>query len=383
MRATVRNINVEVLRQCREQMALSLEGVKKKVHSIEAIESGDKYPTFRQLSVLAETYNVPRWVFVSEQLPSEYNFVKSVPAFRQFTEQTAEAFSDPKLRGLVAQVQQLRELAIELRKDMDELMEPFSPPEVELQSSSPTKIANVIRSWLNVENNLEFQEWKEKLEQKGIFVFMTDKYKGWSHIEKTVFRGLSIYYPVLPIIIINDSDAKKAQSFTLFHELGHLLRKEHAIDSCHESNKEVEKRCNRLAGEVLMPKDQLLKKVKEITALDDIKKLAKTFSVSPYACLVQLRSLQVINQSAYSSFEEKLQQEYEDLHKKLREQSGGARRNRVEEVLNQYGRIYSGTLLQAYQNKEISLHKLSKLFNLKRASHGLDLVNKRWKRITV
>ena len=248
MTTRVKNVKGAILRQCREQLALSLEEVKKKVKFIEDIEGGEKCPTFKQLNTLAKMYNVPRWVFVSDQLPSEYNYVKSVPAFRQFAEQAGEAFSDPKVRSVTAQVQQLHELVIELRKDMHEPIEPFCPPEVKIQSSSSTQIAKAIRSWLNVEDNLEFPEWKEKLEQKGIFVFMTDKYRGWSHIRKGVFRGLSMYCPVLPIIIISDFDIKEAQSFTLFHELGHLLKKEHAVDSCHESKKSKKRRKSGVIG---------------------------------------------------------------------------------------------------------------------------------------
>ena len=377
MHATVKNINVEVLRQCREQMALSLEEVKKKVQSIESIESGDKYPTFRQLSVLAEMYNVPRWVFVSEQLPSEYNFVKSLPAFRQFTEK--EAFSDPKARGVVAHVQQLRELVIELRQDFGEPIEPFCPPAIE-QNGAPDSVAGAIRSWLNIRDSLPFQKWKEKLEQKGIFIFMTDKYKGWSHINKEVFRGLSIYYPILPVIIINQSDARKAYSFTLIHELGHLLRKENVADGWHESTDEAsEQWCDRLAGEVLMPENQFRGAVQteRITELHGIERLANGFSVSTYACLVRLRRLQIINQKQYEDFEIQIKEKYEEQQRILEERPGGPKRNRAKEVSEQYGRIYTDTLLQAYHNEEISLHKLYKLFNLKRASQGLKLVNKR------
>lgn len=376
MKTRVENINVEILRQCRKQMALSIEDVRKKGISIEDIESRKRCPTFRQLDTLAEMYNVPRWVFVSDRLPSEYNYVKSVPAFRQFAKQAGEAFSDPKVRSVTAQVQQLRELVIELRKDMDEPIEPFRPPEVKIQSSSSTKIAKAIRSWLNVENNLEFPEWKEKLEQKGIFIFMTDKYKGWSHIEKTVFRGLAIYYPVLPIIIINDSDAKKAQSFTLFHELGHLLKKENDVDSWNERNEKEEEWCNQLAGEVLMPENEFRNatKIEGITEMHNIDKIAKKFLVSPYACLVRLWNLNIINQKQYSDFKRQIKENYEEQQRRMKESSRVPKRDKVKEVMNQYGQIYTSTLLQAYHNKEISLYKLSKLFKLKRISQGLELV---------
>ena len=380
MTTRVENINVEILRQCREQMALSIEDVKKKGISIEDIESRKRCPTFRQLDTLAEMYNVPRWVFISDQLPSKYNYVKSVPAFRQFAEQAEEAFSDPKVRSVTAQVEQLRELVIELRKDMDEPIEPFRPPEVKIQSSSFT--AKAVRSWLNVENNLnlKFPKWKEKLEQKGIFIFMTDKYRGWSHIRKGVFRGLSMYCPVLPIIIISDFDVKEAQSFTLFHELGHLLKKEHAVDSCHESKKSKKKAenwCDRLAEEVLMPENEFRNatKVEKITELRNIEKLAKKFFITPSACLVRLQNLNIINRKQYSNFDRQRREKHEEWERKKKESLGGASRDRVREVLNQYGHIYIRTLFQAYHNKEITLHKLGKAFNLKRTSQVLELAN--------
>lgn len=372
MIARVDYINPAILRQCREQMALNVESVKKKVSLIEDIEDGEKFPTYKQLDTLADLYKVPRWVFISEELPPEYDFVESVPAFRQFTKQTEEVFSDPKVRGLVAQVGRLRELVIELREDIGEPVEPLSLPKVEGQGNSHSEIANAIRSWLKVEGNLEFSEWRSKLEQKGIFVFMTDKYKGWSHIEKETFRGLSIYHPVLPIIVVNDSDAKNAQLFTLFHELGHLFRKENAVDSWSDQNKSIEKWCDGLAGEILMPRAPFLNEAThaDMDSLKAIKKVAKKFHVSTYACLVRLQNLRKISQNTYSEFVDELEREYRELQKK---QIGGISRNRPKEVLNQYGRIYTNTLLQAYYNKELSLHKLSKLFGLKQASQALEL----------
>ena len=74
------DINKRVLRQCREQMALSIPKVTKKVPQIRNIEVGKQKPTFKQLDTLADLYQVPRWVFVSDQLPVKYQYGK------QFTE---------------------------------------------------------------------------------------------------------------------------------------------------------------------------------------------------------------------------------------------------------------------------------------------------------
>ena len=373
MAGRVENINKDILRQCREQIGLSLPDVAKKVAKIAAIEQGDQKPTFKQIDTLADLYKVPRWVFISDHLPEKYQFDKAIPAFRQLTDSNADVFSEYKVRSLTARVDRFRELILELREDMGEPVTAFHPPDLK-RNATPDFVAQQVRDWLDVtEESFEFSKWKEMLEEKNIFVFMTSKYKGWSHVDRALLRGLAIYHQKLPIIIINDSDAKKAQSFTLFHELGHLLRKESAIDDWSAYHQRVEKWCDELSGNVLMPAEQILSAVDNIDDLDAVKDIAKCFKVSPYACLVRLRQMMIIDQGAYLGFEAQLKAEYRKLQKKLKESDGGPARNRPQEVLKQYGHIYANALFQAYHNKEIGLHKLCQAFDLKRASYALEM----------
>jgi Zn-dependent peptidase ImmA (M78 family) len=368
----VENINVDILRQCREQIGLSLTNVEKKIKKIDAIENGEKKPTFKQLDTLAEIYKVPRWVFISDSLPEKYQFEKTVPAFRQFINSNPEIFSDYKVRGLLAKVESFRDLILELSGEMDELIAEFSPPSLPVDASTEI-VAEIIRNWLNVKEPLEFSEWKNRLEEKNVFVFMTSKFKDWSYIDKALLRGLAIYYSRLPIIIINDSDSKKAQSFTLFHEMGHLLKHETAIDGWSSYQKQIEKWCDDFSGNILMPRQDFRFSRSEIADLEDVKNIAKNFKISPYACLVRLKQLSIISQAIYKSFETELVEEYKALQKQLQANEGGPARNRSRELLNQYGRIYTKILFQAYHNQEIGLNKLSRLFGLKNASSVLQL----------
>lgn len=368
MSKKVENINVDILRKCREQMVLSINHVEKKVPTIKDIEAGKRYPTFKQLDTLAEAYKVPRWVFVSKKLPEKYDFAKSVPVFRKFVKGSAK-FSNWKIRGLVAQVERLRNLVLEIQMDLGEPISPFLPPKPP-EKLNDEKYVEKIRNWLEVDNNLQFPDWKEKLEQKGIFIFMTSKYKSWSYVEKEKFRGLSTYHSTLPIIIINSSDAKKAYSFTLLHELGHLIRKENEIDGWDSHDKRVEKECDQFAGQILMPTENFLKKVidSQISNLQDVEKLSKKFHVSKYACLVRLQTLKIISREEYLEFEKELQREYSNIQDRLRRQKGGPSRDRATEAFDQYGKIYARALFQAYYNNEIGLHRLYKSFDLKLVS---------------
>ena len=368
----VENINSDIFRVCREQMNLSLEYVKEQVGTISDIEEGKKYPTFKQLDILAKLYGVPRWVFIAESLPQQYQLEEAIPAFRQFANTDSELFDNHKIRLLVAAVEQLRKFILDLRNEIGEPVDSFNPPSTK-GGISPKDAAAATRTWLGVEENHDLTEWKGMLEEKNVFIFMASKYQGWSHIGKNKFRGLSLYHSTLPIIIINDADAKKAQSFTLFHELGHLLRQENMIDSWDENNQQTETWCNQFSGNVLMLTESFRHVAYDVTSLESVKRISNVFKVSPYASLVQLKELRIIDQFTYSSFEHDLNSEYANLQKKLKSGDGGPSRNRAKEVLNQYGRIYTNVVVQSYRNQEIGLHKLCKLFDLKRASHALDL----------
>ena len=374
MVAKVENVNPEVLRKCREQMGLSLPDVEKKVPKIAAIEQEEWEPTFKQLNTLAELYKVPRWVFTSESLPEQYQFNKNF-SFRKFANNYEEIFSHAEIRRVTAMVERFRNLVLELREDMDEPVEPFDPPVLESDASALI-VATQVGEWLKCAGkNFHFREWKEKLEEKNIFIFTTSKYRGWSHVSEGRFRGLAIYHSTLPIIIINNSDAKKAQTFSLFHELGHLLRKKSEIDEWETNNKNVETWCDELAANMLMPAKEFRNATlgRQVDDLNDVSKTAKSFKVSSYACLVRMKQLQIIDFKTYQNLESKLKRFYQEERRKLKEKDTPITRSRPSEVLDQYGHIYTKTIFQAYHNQEIGLHKLCKLFDLKRASDALRL----------
>lgn len=360
------SLNTRILKQCREQLGLSIEEVARNVSSIDKIENRQKWPTHKQLEELAKLYEVPSWVFISETLPPEYHYTQK-PSFRGFVNESA---FEPKVRKLVTRLESFRDFLIELKQDLQEPISPFTP--LPLQGFSAAKAARFVRNWLNLEQPLSFSELKQKLEEKSVFIFLTSKYPDWSKIDHEVLRGLCLPHPTLPIIIINDSDAKKAQSFTLMPEVGHLLRGNRSIDRWQESESDDEKWCDQFAGNVLIPSNWLTA-IGTITELKSLKKYATTLQISPYAFLVRLRQSHKIDQRQYEHFERELENEYQRWQEKLKKNKGGPRRNRPQEVRRQYGDLFINTVLTAWHNEEISLHKTSQLLGLKRASQVLEL----------
>lgn len=364
----VHNINPRILKECRRQLCFSIEEVQKKISKIKKMEEGDLKPTFKQLETIAELYNVPRWVFIRNELPEEFRYETIVPGFRQIKENSSfTPETSATVSTLMARVSSLRELILDLSDDIEQEILNFNPPSIS-DGQNPEEIAQHIRDWLGVNGPLPLAGWREKLEEKGLFIFMTSKYPGWSKVDRKLFRGVSIYHEKLPIIIINDSDFRKAQNFTLFHELGHLLRRESNVDNW-KSHTQIETWCDRLAGAILMPQDQMVIPVQDS---GDLKKAAKKLQVSPYAYLVRQKQLKLISQDLYNNLEAAIKKEWEAQQEELKKKPRRIPRKRSQEIIHQYGHLYTRTLFQAYHEKTISLHRLMSLLEFKKAKYVFE-----------
>ena len=373
----INEINLVVLRQCREQIGLSVEEVRKKFPRIDKFESGEAKPTYKQLSDMAELYVVPQWVFLKSELPDEYK-LETNSAFRKLV-RTSE-FEPYQIRRLLTKIECFRELIIDFRNDINEPIHSFSPPSVE-NVVSTVDVAKIVRKWLGCSDSdkYDFDEWRAIIESKGVFVFLTSKFSTWSKVDVSLFRGMAIYKEILPIIVINDSDAYKAQVFTLFHELGHLIKKQIALDSTYFDDDSVEEVwCNDFAGNVLMP----YSKFQNISpppkdpekAIEQVQSNAEQFAVSPLACLVRMRKLELIDEEQFKE----IISIFDKKNSAYKESQGGSNyvRNMADERIQQYGSLYTSVVVDAYYAQEISLHRMCKLLELKRPQQALELAKK-------
>ena len=374
-------VNAAILRQCREQMALDLATAAKKagVPKLKDIEAGQIDPTFRQMENLASRYEVPSWVFFEAKLPKEYRLDQVVPDFRKF-EQNKTGFSY-RTRRIISNVLQSRDLILSLRDEEVFPIEKFSPPDT--RNKSIAAVASSIRQWLGVDVDAKhtFEQWRTLCEKKDIFIITTSK--DWSYASKD-FRGVAIYKEKLPMIIINNSDYLKAQSFTLFHELGHLLRRKNSIDGFGEtkSQPEIERWCDSFASELLMPKELANKHITDFHRTQNlnyqlplIKRTARKFKVSPAACAKSLRFNHYLTWNSYSEIRDSLAETAVEKIEKYRKpkknmqitakEKPKATRQNYKSTVRKYGKIYLSTILQAYYDEEITLAKLYRLLEIK------------------
>lgn len=94
-------------------------------------------------------------------------------------------------------------------------------------------------------------------ETAGIFVLLVDNLGSWhSTISPEVFRGFAMADEIAPFIGVNANDAPGAWSFTLIHELAHLWIGATGV-SGGPPERNIEKFCNDVASEILVPEVEL------------------------------------------------------------------------------------------------------------------------------
>ena len=151
----------------------------------------------------------------------------------------------------------------------------------------------------------------KKAEDLGICVIRSSMVGNDSHrgLNLDEFRGFVVCDDIAPMVFINSSDARAAQVFTLAHELAHLWIGESGISnlSIEQSSRSihdhVERLCNAIAAEVLVPKDALLKKWHMGESLGaNADALAGYFRVSTVVIARRAYDLNLIAQSDYADF---------------------------------------------------------------------------------
>ena len=98
-----------------------------------------------------------------------------------------------------------------------------------------------------------FKLLRSQAENAGVFVLLKGNL-GSHHtaLPVKVFRGFVIADDVAPFVVVNDNDSEPAWSFTLLHELVHLLLGQTGISGARPGTK-VEEFCNNVAAEWMLP----------------------------------------------------------------------------------------------------------------------------------
>ena len=258
-------VNPSILTWARETAGLSPEKAVKKLglrstremepkNRLATLETGEANPTRSMLSKMAKSYRRPLSTFYLDAppLPCEWG-----TDFRTFSVERApdeEAVVFALVRNVVARQGLIRSC---LAEDEVEVL-PF------IQS---IKVANGKRHALRaleevvgirpgaMQSPRSFEELREAAEQKGIFVLLQGDLGSYhTKLRTHDFKAFAVADPVAPFIVINSYDVRPNWSFTLIHQLVHLLLGQTGICGV-DSDMEVETFCNNVASEYLFPAD--------------------------------------------------------------------------------------------------------------------------------
>ena len=275
------NINPAMLAWARKTSGLSAAeaahkiGLSSSAHStaakkLQELEAGKAKPTRAQLEKIAKAYWQPLTIFYLASPPRVGDRGVDFRQSQQPIAKKDEAILDALLRSLRARQHMVRSLL-----EDDEDMQPLSWVGSISQSMPVNKAAANIRATLGVENTADFcrrqktpealfAALRQRIEELGVFVLLVRNLGSYhTEISEKVFRGFAIADGLAPFIVINSRDAKVARTFTLIHELAHVMTEATGVSASPEptnpatSAEKTERFCNDVASEFLLPEDSL------------------------------------------------------------------------------------------------------------------------------
>ncbi len=337
------DVNPEILTWARETAGLTREEAARKlgfrdvrkwtaVERLGAYESGKDDPSRSVLVNMSKQYHRPLVTFYLSKPPRKGDRGTDFRTLTADRSTTEEAILDALIRDARARQSMVRAVL----EDEDEV-EPLSFVGSLEMSDGWQAVVKSLRSLLNVRRvefraqtdaNAAFGVLRSAAEMAGIFVLLKGNL-GTHHTElgTEVFRGFSIADEIAPFVIINEYDAISAWSFTLLHELAHLILGQTGISGARAEN-DIERFCDDVAGRFLLSDSEIqglaLERANDIDDLAErISEFASELNLSRAMVAYRAYRTGEINQNAYESLARGYRQQWLDDRATRRERQRG------------------------------------------------------------
>ena len=149
---------------------------------------------------------------------------------------------------------------------------------------------------------------REQVEEAGILVFVNGVVGNNTHrkLDPEEFQGFVFVDRIVPLIFVNGADYKVAQMFTMAHELAHVWVGQSALFdlvATDPADIAVERYCNAVAAEFLVPADMLERTWPTAPPGDAaFVSLARRFKVSPVVIARRAKDRHMINADEFFNF---------------------------------------------------------------------------------
>ena len=365
MSVRAENINKEIVEWAIIRNGSTLQEFYSKNPKMESWIKGDKFPTVKQLEAFTNKVHVPFGYMFLEDPPKE---PIPLPFFR-----TGRKTGTYKVSLNVFHTIQI----IQDRQNwLTEYLEEFDFPDLlfvgksDINDDHKMIVADIRTAldleldWASKQNNWEgaLDFITNRIEEAGVIVTFNGIVGTNTHrvIDPEECRGFVLVNKKAPFLFINSADAKAAQMFTLIHELAHVWLGESAgFDNKNllPADNPIEKLCDLIAAEFLVPEVYLLQKWK---TSQNLLYLSRIFKVSPIVVARRALDLKLISKIQFFAFYNNYIAEV--IQKKTLQGSGG---NFYATAKKRVSLRFASFVNSAVQNNKLLYRDAYKLTNLK------------------
>ena len=315
--------------------------------------------TFGQLKKVAAYFGRGVLFFMEPGAPDEY--IVHTAQFRTLTNHKPTLSS--KIKSIIERSEKQRDVYLELLDELDlEETQKFEPPAI--AGRSPPDAAEIVRDWAALGHANSFDSYRTAVEAKGILVFRTNGYNGkWQIPRESPVLGFSLYDQICPLIVVRKQEAEVRQTFTLAHELGHLLlHRASSIDDEGDfrSTEGHEREANLFAAHFLVP-DRYLTQIRDNDRPRDVSELdvwlrdnRRSWGVSAEVILLRLLEVGRLDRAVYLGYKAWKEQQTDSGGE------GGTRTYRHREPKHLFGDKFVHVVLDALNSRKITIARASR-----------------------
>lgn len=246
----------------------------------------EESPTIKQLEKFAAKLHIPfGYLFLPEPPKETIPF----PFFRTGNQQTDKVSLN--VFDTIQILQRRQDWITEYLQDNEQ--EPLSFVGRFNESATANEVVADIRNTLELQPNwaCDFATFEDtlsfithKIEAIGVFINFNGVVENNTHrpIPVDECRGFVLVNKYAPFMFINAADAKAAQLFTIIHELAHIWLGESAGFDNQDllpANDPIEKLCDAVAAEFLVPASSLIEFWQEKPSIDYARRFFKVSSI--------------------------------------------------------------------------------------------------------
>lgn len=323
------DIKSDLFSWARERAGKDFYSLERRFPKLADWESGRSKPTLKQIESFAKATYTPVGFFFLEKPPVEK---VPIPDFRTIRNEYTVRPS-PNLLDTIYMCQQRQEWYHDYVRSMGDDPLPFVG--VSSVKDGVVGTAAKMRQLIgfDIDARKKMPTWADALRQFidqvdsiGIMVMcsgvvMNNNYR---HLNPEEFRGFAMADKLAPLVFINGADTKAAQMFTLAHEIAHIWLGLSAVSDVQASwisDHKVERWCNQVAAEFLVPLNLMKNDFqKNVELQDELHRLARRFKVST---LVILRRIYDAGFISFNEFQKIYRMELQRLISIVAKGGGG------------------------------------------------------------